>query len=187
MKIPKKTGLIIYSYNEPNIGKPLSLLSSFIRIFQKGFFAKGKVYTHTAQTIVLNDELYVIDSDYDGVKPKTWENWKVGRSYLVVFDPYILTDLTEKKYIDRAMNKSGKRYGYEDIKSWIIYQISGRFKGETNLVKADDNMLCSYLTGYLYGFKNWWLRSPMNLYENRLLDCPNGCTILKGNPKDIIL
>jgi hypothetical protein len=182
MQIPKKTGLILFTFNRAKVSKPLSLISTVIRWFEKGLFAKGKVYTHTAQTIVLNGKLYVIDSDWDGVEPELWDSWKVGRAWIHVFDPNILTEKTEKKYIDKALNKSGKRYGYEDIKSWIKYQITGKFSGESDVNKADDNMLCSYFTGYLYDFKLWWNRSPQNLFEYRLIDSPNGFSITEGKP-----
>jgi hypothetical protein len=127
----------------------------------------------------------VIDSDWDGLEPEHWDTWKQGRAWIHVFDPMIITPETEKNYINKALMKSGKKYGFEDIGAWIRFQATGKFKGQTDVNLADDSMLCSYLTGYLYDFKLWWQRSPHNLFEYRFKDSPQGYTIIEGKPDDL--
>jgi len=57
------------------------LLSGVINFFQTGEIKNPKHNpTHTAQTLVLDGQLYVIDSDYDGIEPESWEEWKKGKS-----------------------------------------------------------------------------------------------------------
>lgn len=184
--IANKTGLILFTHNNFKLTRPLTLVSGIIHFFQTGRLKNGAhLPTHTAQTIVINDILYVIDSDYDGVKPQLFEDWKKGRAWLHVFDPNILTEVTGIIYVNKALDKSGSRYGFEDIGSWLKYQVNGKFKGESNPEKADDTMICSYFTAYLYNYAEWWKRSPLNLWQNKLKDAPNGVLIASDRPDNI--
>jgi len=168
IKLPIKTGLILFTHNRANIRKPLSLVSTIIHFFQtKKIFNPKHLPTHTAQTIVIDDRLFVIDSDYDGIEPEIFEKWVENREWLQVFDPNALTEVSEKIYINKALDKSGSRYGFEDIGSWLYYKITGKFKGETNDALADDNMICVVFSQYLYSLPEWWKGSPLSLYEDR--------------------
>jgi hypothetical protein len=186
IQLKAKTGLIIFTYNNYRQGRPLSFVSSMINFFQT-WKLKNNSYTHTAQTIILNGKLFVIDSDVKGVIPVPFEKWKQGRARLLIFAPCVLTPETEQAYIDRAMEKAGDNYGYEDIKHWLLEQITGKFKGETNPEKADDNMICVYFTQYLYPANciNWWTGSPFKLQKRRFEYFNQGLDLFEGKPEDV--
>lgn len=184
-----KTGLILFTYNHPNVKKPLSLVSSIIRIFTTGKLKrKDHTPTHTAQTIMIDGELFVIDSDTFGIIPRKFEDWKKGRAWVHVFDPCILNaESKEKAYIKKALDKSGTTYDFKSIVPQLRYQVTGKYKGVTDPEVADNNFICSEFTAWLYGYKLWHLRSPANLFKNRFFDAPFGVDIVAGIPDDIKL
>ena len=183
-----KTGLILFTHNKFKVSRPLSALSGIINFLQTGRLKnKNHLPTHTAVTVVIHDTLYVVDSDNDGLDIEAFDRWKEGRAWIQVFDPNILTLETEKAFITRVLNKCGQRYGFEDLGAMIKYLTSGRFNGQDNPILADDSMICSVTTAYFYEYKEWWKRSPLNLFRNRFIDAPLGVDVTQGKPNDIIL
>lgn len=184
-----KTGLILFTYNHPNPRRPLSLISSVIRIFTTGKLKRiDHTPTHTAQTILIDGELFVIDSDTFGIIPRKFNDWKQNRAWIHVFDPFILdTEAKEKAFIKQALDKSGTMYDFNSIIPQLKFQLTGKYKGEVDPEKADDRFICSEFTAWLYNYKLWYLRSPANLFKNRFLDAPNGFDIVAGKPNDINL
>lgn len=186
MELQANTGLILFTYNKYIKGRPLSGVSIIINFFQTWKFKNDtNNATHTAQTIMLNGRLYVIDSDVKGVIAVPFEKWKEGRAWILVFDPMVIMPDTEQKFIDRAIEKAGDNYGYEDIKPWLFEQITGRFKGETDPEKADNNMICVYYTQYCFSMPEWWKGSPLKLQKRRFEKFPKGVDLFEGKPEDV--
>lgn len=183
------TGLILFTYNNPQIEKPFSWISSIIRIFQTGKLKRtDHTPTHTAQTVILYGDVYVVDSDSDSLEPELFATWKSGRAWIHVFDPNVLTN---PKMVDDFQKKlikhSGKRYDFKSIIPQLKYQLFGVYKGETNPEKAAENFICSELTGYAYDLPKWYQLSPLNIFKNRFKYFPFGLDLQAGKPEDIIL
>ena len=185
--VEAKTGLILFTNNNFNIKRPLSLVSGVINLFQTGkLINKDKLPTHTAQTIVLNGLLCVIDSDTRGIIPIEFERWKHNRAYIYIFDPMILTTREKTaEYEKNLLVNSGVNYDFKAIMPQLKYQLLGKYHGESNPEKADDNFICSELTAWAYNYPNWWNRSPLNLFKNRFIDAPFGFDVAKGKPEEI--
>lgn len=180
IKIPKKSGLLLSTYNNPSLRRPLSLVSSVIR-----FFTSGK-YTHSAITIMLWGELYVIDSDTFGIIPRKFSDWKKNRAYILIQDPNVIkTEEEEKEYCKKLMSKSGIRYDFRSIYYQLNYQVDGTYEGEVDPEKAANNFICSEFFAWSYGLADWWKRSPINLVLNFYKDFPQGEYIGEGTPDEI--
>lgn len=176
-----KTGLIFSTFNKPNIERPMSLISSVIR-----FFTKGK-YTHTATAIFIFDKPFVIESDYRGVIPVPFDEWKQNRAWIHVFDPCALeTKEEEENFIKKAMSKSGRQYDFKSIWWQLKYQVTGKYEGEEDWDKADDNFICSEYVAWLYNLEGWWKASPINVWKNRFNNFPKGQDVIEGKPDQII-
>ena len=179
-KIQKKSGLLLSTYNNPSLKRPLSFISSAIRIFTAG------KYTHSAITIMIWGELFVIDSDTFGIIPRRWDSWKKNRAYIHVFDPNVLkTPEEEKEYCLKLMAKSGIAYDFKSIYYQLNYQVDGTYEGVTDPDKAANNFICSEYFAWSYNLKDWWKRSPINLWNNRFLDFPGGKDLGEGEPEEI--
>lgn len=195
MQMPKETGLILFTHNDVEPGKPMNRISQIINFLQTGKLKnKNHNPTHTAVTIVMKGELYAVDSDVSfkelraSIMPIPFEKWKKGRAWIQVFDPNILTEVdSEDLFIKRVLDKTGQRYGFEDLGAMIKFLAGGKFKGQTDLNLADDSMICSVTTAYFYNYKDWPKRSPLNLFKERFNDAPFGVDIAAGKPEDITI
>lgn len=183
-----KTGLILFTHNNFKVSRPLSLVSGIIHFLQTGKLKnKNHLPTHTAVTVVIKGEVYVVDSDTDGLDIELFERWKQGRAWIQVFDPNILDTDTEEVFTKRVLAKTGQKYGFEDLGAMIVYLSAGKFKGQVNPDLADDSMICSVTTAYFYQYKQWWLRSPLDLWNKRKIDAPFGVDLMQGKPENIKL
>lgn len=185
--IQQQTGLILFTHNGWSLKQPLRNISGIINLFQTGRLTNNShTPTHTAQTIILDNELYVIDSDTFGIVPKPFSEWKEGRVWIQVFNPNIIKNKAEESiYIKKLMSKSGTMYDFQTILPQLKLHITGKYTGYKNESKADDKFICSELTAWAYNYRLWYQRSPINLYNNRYIDAPNGFDIISGAAKDI--
>jgi len=184
-----KTGLILFTHNKFKVSRPLTLVSGIINFLQTGKLRnKNHRPTHTAVTVEIKGDVYVVDSDTDGLDIELFEKWKQGRAWIQVFDPQILTEVdSEEAFIKRVLDKTGQKYGFEDLGGMIMYLSGIGFQGQANPDLADDSMICSVTTAYFYQYKEWWLRSPLDLFLNRKNDAPFGVDLIQGNPENIKL
>ena len=74
-----------------------------------------------------------------------------------------------------------------DIEAFDRWKEGRAFNGQDNPILADDSMICSVTTAYFYEYKEWWKRSPLNLFRNRFIDAPSGVDVTQGKPNDIKL
>lgn len=184
-----KTGLILFTHNKFKVSRPLTLVSGIINFLQTGKLKNKKhLPTHTAVTVVINGELYVVDSDMDGLDIELFEKWKEGRAWIQVFDPQILTGVdSEEAFIKRVLDKTGQKYGYKDLPSKTAYLAGLGWIGQTDLNLADDSMICSVTTAYFMKYKDWPKRTPLDLWINRKVDAPFGVDLMQGKPENINL
>jgi len=175
---PNKVGLIYFSYRKRNA------VSWVINFFQTGRFENhSNTPSHTTQSILDKGKYTMHDADWPGVRSRSYDAWKKGRAYIIVIDPCILkTPIDELTYSQEALKHVGNRYGFEDIKGFVEKYTGQPFTGESDPDRADDNMICSIMTAYLYKFKNWWNRYPKDLLDNIKEDAPNYKIIYQGAP-----
>ena len=128
-------------------------------------------YSHTAQVIKAYGEILVIEAQREGVNVINFETWrkKYNYNYLVARpDKTVVKDTT--LFARNALSKTALR-NY-DIKALFIdfpiYIYTGTWRGPKNEAEAlmENKWNCSTFTGWCFGFKEWWLKSPQNIYED---------------------
>jgi len=175
---PNKAGLIYLTYRKRNA------ISFVIHFIQTGKLQNlHHTPTHSAQSIIDEGRYRMHDADWPGVRKRDYGAWRKGRAHIIVIDPGILKTIEDElRYSQEAIRHVGNRYGWEDIKGFVETYTGKPFTGETDPDKADDNMICSIMTAYLYKFNNWWKRYPKDLMDNYLVDAPNAKIVYSGAP-----
>lgn len=184
--ITPKTGLILSTYNKPNILRPLSLVSTVIK-----WVTRGK-YTHTATLIPILGRWYVIESDWRGIIPVTFDKWKRTKSYIHIFDPNALNEPDQADlFIKKMLGESGKMYDYEKLideaKRGVIrnFRKDKRYKVVALQAKDDDTFICSEYIAWGYNTPEWWIATPIKVWDERFINFPNGKDLGEGKPQDI--
>jgi len=140
-----------------------NLLSRLIR------FATRSQFSHTAMIVIMNDQIFVADSQADGTNLRTYQNWMNKYQYEFIVSREI--DLPYDEMIsalrdDRLKSIVGVT-GY-DFLSLFWYQpryiISGKWRGKRK-DEAKDRMFCSEFVAYVIGMPNWWKASPQALFN----------------------
>lgn len=187
-EIPLIPGLIIFSCRrkEDANGSAKFLISGAINWLQTRKLTNDDMKpTHTSVTQVVNGELMIFDSDLKkGVSGLPYHKWKKGRSYLYIYNPNLfLTEQDLAEFNHRIWVSSGDRYGLDDIPAFIEFLLSRKknFKGKKGN-GAEISPICSVLTAWLLGYKDWWQRTPLELFDNRKKDAPYGWDIYAGRP-----
>ena len=183
-EIPQKAGLILFTYNHPNPKRWLSYLSPIILAITGGRLRRFGDHspTHTAQTVFEDGEFKVIDSDVEGIKTYTFDEWKQNRAWIHVFDPNTIPYSTSIQYSERLLKHKGKRYDFLNAASIVKYNITGKYAEKLN--DKDNTFICSELTGYGYDLPNRNKLTPIRLFMDRLKYFANGVDLFSGEPKD---
>lgn len=169
-----KTGDILFTSRKPKLSKPRTWVSGVINFLQtKKLRNLNQTPTHTGTIIFINGFPMVIDSDVDGVDVEHFEKWAQNRSFIKVFRPNEINDLTSSiLYTELALSKAGNEYGWKSIDNFVVYLCGKKYLGR--LTTLTDNMICSVFTAYLYNLKDWQIQTPQSLWVNRFKNFPKG-------------
>lgn len=79
------------------------------------FFTKSKV-SHTANVLLIEGQIYIIDAQKEGIVLNSFKAWKKKYSYTYII--YRRNDVTDdeiwqKSFTKRALSQSGVKYDYE--------------------------------------------------------------------------
>ena len=132
--------------------KSNSVLSKLIR-----YFTKGR-YSHTALVISLEGILFIVDSQHDGTRIRTFEAWKNTYNYKYKIsrplDPKQKLLQEVKEYINTS-------YGYGDMLRHLFLSYTGIWLGSK---RESKHLICSEFVMRIYGMKDAYRANPTDAY-----------------------
>jgi len=133
-------------------------LSKAIRLITRGTFS------HTALVMVLDGELMIVDSQYDGTRIRCIDEWNLTYGYEVVItrpSKEVQLKLHEISLIKKVKPYLNTKYGYVDLLRHILLNYTGIWIGSK---REDKNLVCSEFVLNIYGAKNAYRSNPQDAY-----------------------
>lgn len=151
--------IILYS-NRFRLLKPVTWLSTLIRIFTRVPYDHCAIVVHSWGVPMLNEALG------DGVicRPAAEHLQRKGTSF-VVLRP--LQPVSEQDLCRKANSMLGRKY---DLLTLLVYQplyrITGRWVGSTQDKIACRQFVCTEYVAWAHNLDRWWLYSAKELIEH---------------------
>lgn len=116
--------------------------------------------SHTALCIELYGEIFIVDSQYDGTRIRTFEEWTNDYSYkyIVTRPPVRISNANMLKGVSHYINTS---YGYVDLVRHLIKSVTGVWLGGK---REDDHLVCSEFVMRIYGNPEAYKTTPAEAY-----------------------
>lgn len=136
--------------------------------------ATGSAFSHTAQCLWINEELYIIEAQKEGIVMYPFRTWvyKFNYTFLVYRNPNVKPETDWSKnamqYLGIGYDKKGLVHGLaKNILKQLVEKVSKKIVAEDMPLKYRDNGLfwCSEYTMKLVGVKNPEDYSPKLVYE----------------------
>jgi hypothetical protein len=134
-----------------------SLMSSIIRRV-----TKSSRISHTALVLILEGQLFIVDSQWDGTRIRTYENWEQKWNYRYIVTrglPFRHNPSIILKEISEHINKP---YGYWALVKHLIYSWTGKW-----ISSKDENkhLICSEFVALIAKMPNSHKATPIKLYN----------------------
>lgn len=155
-----RAGDVILFKTKFHLLKPMSWLSSLIRLFTKS------KYNHVGLFIESWGEMFLIEAIGKGVivRPCTYMN-RPGNDILILEPNF---DYDSKELSKKVTKQLGKSYNYKLLileQAW--YRLTGDWWGRTNVNhNQEKSFVCSSLIAWAFCFPEWWKWSAKEFYES---------------------
>jgi len=136
--------------------------------------ATGSVYSHTSQSVWIDDDLFMIEAQKEGVILLPFAVWvrKYNYDYTIFRDPFCYDEKNWTKnafrYLGKPYDKKGLAHGlFKNAFKIIVEKFTSRTVAEDMPLKYRNNgyFWCSEFTMKLIGVKNPEDYSPKMVYK----------------------
>jgi glycosyltransferase involved in cell wall biosynthesis len=120
-------------------------------------------WSHTAQILVINDKVYVIDAQKEGILLRNLEFWKREYEYefMIYRDKYPISD---KAFISNALQYCGLKYDFVGLATGLFRTIFN-FSSMPDKYRKNGKLWCSEYTMRLL-----FVHEPEEYTPQRVLD-----------------
>jgi len=131
-------------------------------------FITNSKWSHSESVIIDENELMLIGANETGVKFKDFNTYLSNKPRIAILR--YKGDLNYHNVNLIAKYTVGTEYDFKSLLFYQLYmQLFHKWKGYKGKA-ATNKFYCSELSGYLIGLKDWWNKSPQDLYKNNQLE-----------------
>jgi hypothetical protein len=117
--------------------------------------------SHTALFILIEGHPFIIDSQWDGTRMRSLEEWNRTYNYDVIITRSNSWNPTSKELIKQIKPYLNKAYGYWDlVKHWVYGKTGWWMKGK----REEQFLTCSEFVSRLRNKKDAYKTNPFKLY-----------------------
>lgn len=125
------------------------------------YITKSKKTSHTAIVLTVLSRTYVVDSQWDGTRWQTFEDWNDKYNYDVIITRPPEHYYTNIDLFSRVSDYLNVGYGYIDILRHLILNWFGIWIGSK---REDKNLVCSEFVLRVFGYQEAYKSNPLDAY-----------------------